>query len=138
MADGTISSPGSPSSKVAEDGALVEPWGAVRLQIVDPAGARVSKQVAEETPMPVAVTTVNAGVVTLTQSAYRAPIWPSGVDVLEATAASDGDSPTTVQLELVVPEAMQVGETVGSIEGKPSVVLPDGLQAFREWSCIQE
>lgn len=138
QAEVTIRSPGSPPSKVAKDGALVEPWGAVRLQIVDPAEAQVSEQVAEEAPMPVTVTTVNAGAVTLTQSAYRAPIWPSGVDVLEATASNDGDSPTTVQLELVVPEAMQVGETVGSIEGTPSVVLPDGLQAVREereWGC---
>lgn len=38
----------------------------------------------------------------------------------------------------MVSEAMQVGETTGSIEGKPSLALPAGLQPIREereWGC---
>jgi hypothetical protein len=77
--------------------------------------------------------------VTLTQTAYRAPIWPSGVDVLEAELANTGEEPTQVQLELVVPETMEVGESTGSIEGRPCLTSPTNLQPTREereWGCV--
>ena len=82
--------------------------------------------------MPTAVTSIQAGPIALTQSAYRAPIWPSGVDVLEASLVNSGEAPAVVRLELVLPEAMEVGESTGTIEGKPSLALPVGLTPIRE------
>ncbi len=135
-----IRSPGSPASKVTGDGTLVEPWGAVRLQIIQPEGARLTGHRAEEAPMPVAVTSFEAGPVTLTESAYRAPVWPSGVDVLEAVVANSGQEAARVELELVVPEGMQIGESTGAIEKQPSLVLPHNLAPIRqerEWGYLE-
>lgn len=133
-----IRSPGSPPSKVADDGTIQEPWGAVRVQLVTPQNAEIVSHRAEQAPMPVAVTCFKAGAVTLTQSAYRAPIWPSGVDVLEAAVANTGEQPAKAELELVVPEGMQIGESTGSIGKQPALVLPTGLTPIREereWGC---
>lgn len=138
--DVEIRSPGSPPSKVTGDGTLVEPWGAVRLQIVKPENAQIVDHRAEEAPMPLAITSAEAGPVTLTVSAYRAPVWPSGVDVLEAVAVNSRDEAAKVELELVVPEAMQIGESTGAIEKQPSLVLPGNLVPIRqerEWGCIE-
>ncbi|MHB8900751.1 MAG: hypothetical protein ACYC6Y_18530 [Thermoguttaceae bacterium] len=133
-----IRSPGSAPSKVTGDGTLVEPWGAVRLRIVNPENARVAEQRAESAPMPMAVTRLQAGPIVLTESAYRAPVWPSGVDVLEAAVTNAGEAAAKVELELVVPEGMQIGESTGAIEGTPSLVLPAGLAPIRQerdWGC---
>jgi len=132
LAEIEIRSPGAPPSKVAEDGTLIEPWGSVGLRIVEPKGAKVAEQRAEEAPMPVAVTRTKAGPVALTQSAYRAPVWPSGVDVLEAELVNMGSEPAQTALELVVPETMQIGETTGTVQGQPALLLPDNLEAIRE------
>ena len=139
LADVELSSPGFPPSKVADDGSVIEPWGVVRLQIVDPEGGQVTNHRAEQAPMPMAVTCVKAGPVTLTQSAYRSPIWPSGVDVLEALLSNTAEAPAKVQLEVVIPKEMELGESIGSIEGRPSLALPADLQAVREereWGCV--
>ncbi len=135
-----IRSPGSPPSKVTGDGTLVEPWGAIRLELVKPENAQIVDHRAEETPMPLAITCAKVGPVTLTESAYRAPVWPSGVDVLEAVVANTGDEAAKVELELVVPEGMQIGESTGAIEKQPSLVLPGNLVPIRqeqEWGCIE-
>lgn len=138
LADVELRSPGFPPSKVADDGSLIEPWGAVRLQIIQPQGARVTDHRAEQAPMPIAVTSAQAGPVMLTQSVYRAPVWPSGVDVLEAVLANPGEAPARVQLELAVPAEMELGESLGSVNGRPSLALPASLQPVREereWGC---
>jgi hypothetical protein len=132
LGDVEIRSPGSPASKVANDGSLMEPWGTVRLHIVEPENAAIGEHLAEQLPMPMAVTCFEAGSVTLTESAYRAPIWPSGVDVLEAALANVGEEPAKVELELVVPEGMQLGESTGTIDRQPAIVLPTGLAPIRE------
>jgi len=139
LADVEIRSPGFGPSKVAADGSLIEPWGTVRLQIIEPEGARVTDHRADGAPMPMAVTCMQAGPVTLIQSAYRAPIWPSGVDVLEAVLANPGEAPAKVRLEVAVPEEMDFGEWIGSVKGRPSLALPVGLQPVREerqWGCV--
>jgi hypothetical protein len=135
-----LSSPGFGPSQVAGDGSLVEPWGEIRLQIIEPAPGQIIDQRAESDPMPMAITCQQAGPVTLTQTAYRAPVWPSGVDVLEATVANtDPQTPVRVQVELRAPEAMELGETTGSIRGQPVLALPIDLQPIREereWGCV--
>lgn len=132
LGDIELRSPGSPASKVTKDGTVVEPWGSVRLVVIEPENAATVEPRAEETPMPTAVTSSKAGPITLTQSAFRAPIWPSGIDVLEASLTNSGEDSSSVCLELVVPEAMEVGESTGTVEGKRSLALPAGLVPIRE------
>jgi hypothetical protein len=138
-ADVELRSPGFPPSRVAADGSLIEPWGSIRLQIVTPSGAEVREQRAEQAPMPLAVTQTTAGSVTLTQSAYRSPIWPSGIDVLEASLVNTGDGQEEVQLELVVPAELDVGDSIGTFQGRPCIALPVNLKPQREereWGCV--
>lgn len=138
MAEVELRSPGFPASKVAEDGSLIESWGTVGLRIIEPKGARVSDHRAEQVPMPMAVTCVEAGPIRMTQSAYRAPVWPSGVDVLEVELANTAEAAAKVELEVAVPEAMDLGEFLGSVDGQPSLALPAGLDPVREereWGC---
>ena len=130
-ADTELHSPGFPPSRVADDGSIVEPWGAVRLLLAGSDGGMTAPP-AEKPPMPMAATCCHAGPIVMSQAAYRAPIWPAGVDVLEAALTNNSDEPAKAELELMVPEAMQVGETTGSIEGRPSLTLPAGLQPIRE------
>lgn len=138
LADVELRSPGFPPSKVADDGSLIEPWGAARLRIIEPQGARVTDHRAQQAPMPMAVTCVQSGSVTLTQSVYRAPVWPSGVDVLEAVLANTSEAPAKVQLELVIPKEVELGESTGSVKGRAALALPASLQPVREereWGC---
>jgi len=137
-AEAEIGSPGFPPSKVADDGALIEPWGTIRLVIVTPEGAQTTGQRIEQAPMPVAVTRIEAGPVALEQSAYRAPVWPSGVDVIEGVLVNHGEAAAEVQLRVDVPEAMEIGERLGSLGGAPALALPKGLEPVREeraWGC---
>ncbi len=126
-----IGSPGFLSSKVAPDGSLVEPWGSVSLRLLGPAGAIIEQRRQDE-PMPCAITLSDAGQVRLTQTAYRAPIWPEGCDVIEAAVENRGDQPVEAQLELALPEKMLIGETLGMIGGRPSLALPRALCSARE------
>ena len=133
-----IFSPGFPPSRVAADGAVIEPWGRVRLVLLTPEGAKVVEHRAGRDPMPQAVTRQSAGTVTLAQTVYRAPVWPSGADVLEAALKNTGKQKAEVKLELVVPEDMDLGETTGSVKGRPALALPANLRAVREerdWGC---
>lgn len=137
VADTEILSPGFAPSKVGPDGSLIEPWGAVALRLVAPEGATTEQQ-KQGDPMPAAVTVSKAGPVALRQLAYRAPIWPEGTDVIEASAENQGDKPAEAQIELAIPAKMALGDTVGLIEGKPSIALPSGLRPTRderEWGC---
>lgn len=136
-AETEILSPGFAPSKVSADGSVIEPWGAVALRLLVPAGAATDQQIQGE-PMPAAVTVSKAGPVSLRQIAYRAPIWPEGTDVIEAAAENCGDKSAEAQIELSLPEKMAVGETLGIIEGRPSLALPLKLRPTREereWGC---
>jgi hypothetical protein len=139
LADVELKSPGFPPSRVADDGTLVEPWGAFRLQILEPAATADATTVLESAPMPMAVTRTQAGAVTLTQSAYRSPVWPAGVDVVEAELVNTGDAVADVRLTAVVPEELELGESLGSLQGTPVLALPSGVAPVRHeraWGCV--
>lgn len=136
-ADIEIRSPGFAPSKVGPDGALIESWGTVALRMVAPEGG-TTQQTKQDEPMPAAMTASRAGSLEFRQVAYRAPIWPEGADVIEAAAQNHGAKPAEAVIELAVPAKMSVGETVGMIEGRPSLALPFGLRHAREereWGC---
>lgn len=132
-----IRSPGFPPTGVGPDGSLAEPWGHIALRLSLPPSAETTQRQQDE-PMPAAVTVSAAGDIELRQLAYRAPVWPEGVDVIEATAVNRGKDPAVMKIELAVPEKMTVGDTFGVIEGRPALALPCGLSPAREereWGC---
>ena len=133
--DITIGAPDLPPSQVDAAGDLHEDWGVVALRLEQPAGAAVSGQRHEMSPQPDlaarVITTVSAGPVTLTSSAYRAPIWPDGVDVLTARLENTADREVPARLQLVLPEQLDVGERIATLGGRPVLALPQDAQPQR-------
>ena len=133
-----LSSPGLTPSKVDSEGVVHEDWGTVALRIREPAGAKITGQRYEQDPVHTAITIVEAGSVTLTQTAYRAPVWPRGIDVLSAQLQNTADEPVDMCLDVIVPEQMTVGESVGMLHGRAVLGLPKGAAPVREaraWGC---
>jgi hypothetical protein len=123
-------SPGFPASQAGADGALAEPWGSLCLTIEQPEGMQVTTQRYEEKPVPMAVTAKAAGAVTLTETAYRAPIWPGGVDVIEAVVANTSGESAPVCLEANVTSPAPLNHNV--------LGLPQGIEPQRDarpWGC---
>ena len=137
--DATLSSPGFPESKVDAQGVVHEPWGTFALHVRLPEGAKVTQHRFDERPVPTAITTVAAGPVTMTQTVYRAPIWPGGVDVVTAHVANTGGEPAKARLELLLPDKTAVGERMCVVGNRPAVALPAGVDAVRQesnpWGC---
>lgn len=138
FADTELSSPGFPPSTVDASGALQEPWGSVFLQLIQPEGAAPTSQQTAPGAVPTVITTKTAGPVSLVETAYRAPIWPSGADVLQAKLANTAADTVEVCLEVLVPDSMSIGETAGVVNGTPVLALPQGVTPVRKeraWGC---
>lgn len=136
--DLALSSPGFPASHVAPNGAIKEPWGEIALSLIAPQGAPAPQQRCEDAPFPIAVTTTVAGPVALEQSAFRAPIWPGGVDVLVARVKNASEQPVDAVLELLTPQGMSLGERMGVLNGTAVLALPrdiDPDRQERDWGC---
>ncbi|MBN2311148.1 MAG: hypothetical protein JXR94_19380 [Candidatus Hydrogenedentes bacterium] len=121
-----------------EDGTIHEAWGTIALRLRKPDGAGPCEQRIEETPVPTAITRVAAGGVSLEQTAYRAPIWPGGIDVLTARLENAGGAPADVLLDVLLPESASIGEWMVTAGGHPAVALPAGADPKREeraWGC---
>jgi hypothetical protein len=129
---GALSSPGFPPSTVAKDGAIEEPWGTVRLALLEPAGMALAGQLFEKQPVPMAVTTKRSGDIVLEETAYRAPTWPGGVDVLSALVRNTGNAPGKAVIEVQLPEDVGIGERIGSAKGRPVLALPLDVAPVRD------
>ncbi|MBU0617467.1 MAG: hypothetical protein KKI02_07105 [Planctomycetes bacterium] len=133
-----LNSPGFPPSKVDEQGVIHEDWGTVALCLRQPEGAKRISQRCDEETVPTAITAFSAGVVTLTQTAYRAPIWPSGMDVLTARLENTAAEAVEVSLDVTVPKEVSFGESTGMLGGRAVIGLPKGVEPVREeqpWGC---
>lgn len=139
MAEVALSSPGFEASPVDATGAIHEAWGTVGLSILEPAGATVSGQQYEASAVPIAVTTVSAGPITLTETAFRAPIFPSGADVLLARLSNTAQSANEVRIAVQVPDPMSIGQCVGMLNGQVVLGLPKNAAPIRkekDWGCV--
>jgi hypothetical protein len=88
--------------------------------------------------VPTVTTVKSAGPVTLTETAYRSPIWPDGADVLAARLTNGSQGSVAVRLEVVLPETVGVVERMCVARGHPVVSLPKGLMPTRRerrWGC---
>ncbi len=134
-----IGAPNVAPTPVDERGALLEDWGAVSVRLAVGGNEAVSSEpTAGVAPFPTLRTTSEAAAVRLTSECFRAPMWPSGVDVLALTVASHAAQPTEAELRLDVPETVGWGETEGLAGGRVVVRLPEGLEPVRvarEWGC---
>lgn len=137
-AENELWSPGFPPSQVDASGTLHEPWGAFGLILSEPQGAGAAEQHYETSPIPVVRTIMTSGTVTLAQTAFRAPIYPGGVDVLLACASNTGAQPAEVKIALTMPDGMNMGTRVGVANNQQVLGLPLNLELTgkeRAWGC---
>jgi hypothetical protein len=130
-----LCSPGFTATQVDKTGALQEPWGKVCLRLE---GVRTIKRTYSKAPMPVVTVTEKSGAVTLTQSAFRSPIWPRGIDVLDAEIENTGSKAAEVVLEVKVDREVSFGDKFATQNGRNVMSLPQGFEPVRDeksWGC---
>jgi hypothetical protein len=139
-----ISSPGLSSSRMDRHGVLIEDWGTVDVQL---SGEGIAEGTVElravqlNERIPAAQAVSDHGAVRLTRTAYRAPIFPAGVDVLTVEVADLQDSPRDVLLTLKPSAGSKTGARSVRIGGRVVVLLPHDVAdnaELREWGFCDE
>lgn len=145
LAEVTLRSPGLPPSRMDEQGRLVEDWGALSVTLSGaglPATAQVTVQSAIlDGQIPAAQAQSRQGTIALTLTAFRAPVWPAGLDVLTVRLVETGGQETPVQLSLGLPESTRLGLKTVSVGGRTVLSLPAGVavsQVMREWGWADD
>ncbi|HOX39090.1 MAG TPA: hypothetical protein PL033_13985 [Candidatus Brocadiia bacterium] len=137
MADELIGVPDALPTSVDAKGYLREDWGVAGVCLVKPEAASTTQEYHIQ-PSPRVITRAVAGQTSLTTTAYRAPVWPQSVDVLEARLANDSDAETVIEFRLDIPETVGIGERLGSAGGRAALSLPENpqpIRKMREWGC---
>jgi hypothetical protein len=144
-AEVTVTSPGLAPSRMDDRGGLVEDWGTLSVTVSGaglPATAPVMVQgIRLDDRIPAAQAQSKQGPIALTLTAFRAPVWPAGLDVLTVRLAETAGQETPVQLSLALPEATRLGLKTVSFGGRPVLGLPAGVavsQATREWGWADD
>ncbi|MBM4048489.1 MAG: hypothetical protein FJ279_25580 [Planctomycetes bacterium] len=87
---------------------------------------------------PTVVTETVAGPLTLAACAYRAPIWPEGVDVLEAIVRNNSADPRTARLVLRAPKELTFQGTSLRHGGRAVVALPPAQPILKNSGCLTD
>jgi len=124
-----VGSPDAGTTTVAADGAVQENWGQVRLVLE---GAPAATCALSVDPVPTVTVSSSAGAVALTTEVFRAPVWPSGVDVLTARVRNTAESPRTAAVVLALPEGAEAGERTVAAGGRNVLALPASLTPKRK------
>lgn len=135
QAEALIGVPDMAPTAVADDGSLQEDWGRVSLRF-DTDEPLAWEQDVDVDPAPTVTTQTRWRECHLRLSAYRAPAWPRGLDVLTATVRNLSSQPAQARLVLALPDHVEVGEETGNVGGRCVLVLPaDRLpeRAARGW-----
>ncbi len=138
-------SPGFPSSRMEADGRLVEDWGTVSLRLAGGEAAGTAQVDVCETRLddaiPAAQAVTSRGGVTLTSTAYRAPAWPSGFDVLMARVEETRGAPADVTLAVELPPGARLGNRTVRVGGRTVLTLPAETPeqaALRDWGYCDD
>jgi hypothetical protein len=139
-----IASPDFPASHVDSAGRLVEDWGTIDVKlrgdgITD--GAMTVAAVTLEDVVPAVRAVSDHGVVALTRTVYRAPVFPAGVDVLRVELRETRGQPADVVLALDASAGAQLGQRTARIGGRTVLVLPREVtdtQPLLDWGYSDE
>ena len=138
-----IGAPEEGVTRIDEEGIVLEDWGNFGIEMEKPTGTERVCQVVHMSPAPHVKTHWNAGDISLELDAFRAPVWPNGVDVLNARVArkpdtAQSDSPMDVTLTLRLPETLELGERMGVVSNRQVLLLPEEpspIRVKRQWGC---
>ena len=144
-AEVTFTSPELDPSRMDDQGRLVEDWGSVMVNV---AGAGLTttapptlQRIKLDGLIPAAQAQSQHGAVSMTLTAFRAPVWPAGLDVLTVRLTETGGQETPVQLSLALPETIRLGSKTVTLGGRAVLGLPAGIkvsQVMREWGCADD
>ena len=144
-AEVAFTSPGLAPTRMNDQGQLVEDWGSVGVKLTGdgfPATPTTTvKGIKLDGAIPAAQAQSQHGAVALTLTAFRAPAWPSGVDVLAVRLAETAGRETPFQLSLVLPETVRLGLKTANLGGRAVLSLPAGTkvsQALRDWGWADD
>lgn len=144
-AEVAFTSPGLAPTRMDDQGRLVEDWGTIAVNVGGaglPSTAPVTLQgIRLDGLIPAAQAQCQQGSIGLTLTAFRAAVWPSGLDVLTVRLEETAGQETPVQLSLALPETVRVGLKTVTLGGRAVVGLPAGTkvsQATREWGWADD
>lgn len=144
-AEVTFTSPGLPPSRMDDQGRLVEDWGTLAVKVAGDGlaatGPATVQSIKLDGVIPAAQAESRCGRVALTVTAYRAPVWPEGLDVLTVRLAETAGQETPLQLSLVLPANVRLGLQTATLGGRTVLGLPAGTkvsQAMRDWGWADD
>jgi hypothetical protein len=143
-ADVSFTSPGFPPSQMNAAGRLVEDWGAVGVKlsgegVTDATPTVVSVKL--DNAIPAAQAVSQCGAVALTLTAFRAPAWPLGVDVLTVRVEEKQSRAASVTVALDLPPKALAGLRTIRLSGRPVLTLPpreESGEKPRDWGHYDE
>lgn len=137
-------SPGLPPSTLDAEGRLVEDWGAVEVTLRGSGvadGPTTLEAVTLDEFVPAAVAVSDRGAVRLVRTAFRAPVFPSGLDVLTLRVEEARGETAQVTLGVQLPASAVIGLRTGRIGNRAVLTLPaEGLadRPRRAWGYCDE
>ena len=144
-AEVSFTSPGFAPTRMDGQGRLVEDWGTIAVNVSGadlPASAPAAVQsIKLDDIVPGAQAESRCGPVAWTVTAFRAPVWPAGLDVLTVRLAETAGKETPVQLSLALPETVRLGLQTVTLGGRAVLSLPAGTrvsQAMNEWGWADD
>jgi hypothetical protein len=138
-ADLQFTSPGFTPTRMDDQGRLLEDWGAFGIRIT---GSGVKEGTASLTSVqldgsvPAVRADWNLGIATATVTAFRAPVWPAGLDVYTIKIHEQAGHDANLTLALEVPPTVRPGAKTLSAGGRAVVALPGAPKmdpVLRDW-----
>jgi len=144
-AEVTFTSPGLPPTRMDDQGRLVEDWGMIAVKVAGDGLTATAPATVQSIKLdgviPAAQAESRCGRVALTVTAFRAPAWPAGLDVLTVRLAETAGQETPLQLSLALPETVRLGLKTVTLGGRTVLGLPTGTrvsQAVRDWGWADD
>jgi hypothetical protein len=128
-----LSSPGLAVSTVDATGKLIEDWGSVNIQLSGDEFKDVDVQLQSillDQLIPAARVVADYGVVSMTRTIYRAPIFPAGVDVMEIELLA-ADKPVATTMEIATDANVQIQRQTARVGGRAVLTLPTTIADSR-------
>jgi hypothetical protein len=122
-----FTSPGFASSRLDAQGRLVDDWGVFGIRITGPrarAGNPAVSPVQLDGAIPAARAVWNLGGAAATVTAFRAPVWPAGLNVYTIQVQETAAREANLVLSLDLPQNVRPGARTLSAGGRPVVALP--------------
>jgi hypothetical protein len=139
-----LASPGLAPSHMDPAGRLVEDWGTLGVQLSGEGVIDGPVQVAAaklDDVVPAATATSDRGVVKLACTAYRAPIHPTGLDVLTVRVEAAQGKAVAATLTLELPKKAQVALQSVKLGNRTVVLMPSEVlrdEQPRDWGYCDE